>query len=245
MSIAINFHDVTLAYRNKIVQKHINGTFEKASMTAVIGSNGCGKSTLIKAIARIIKPAQGYIENSFPKNKIAYLAQISEIDRSFPVTVFDFVSCGLWASTGAFKALTSTQQENIASALAAVGMSAHQQQLIGELSGGQFQRIRFAQLALQDAELILLDEPFAGVDEHTVTDLMCLLHYWHEQGKTLITVLHDLELVRQQFPQVIALEQAHLLGWGETSLYLDRYHKKITPTNTEYKTSALPQKEHP
>lgn len=245
MSTAINFHDVTLAYRNKLVQKNINGTFEKASMTAIVGSNGCGKSTLMKAIARIIKPAKGYIENNFSKNKVAYLAQISEIDRSFPITVFDFVSCGLWSSSGAFQALSPSQQENITSALAAVGMITHQQQLIGELSGGQFQRIRFAQLALQNADLILLDEPFTGVDEHTVTDLMCLLHYWHEQGKTLITVLHDLELVNQQFAQVMVLEQDHLLGWGDTNLYLDQYHKKLTPTNTEYKTLVQSQKEHP
>ncbi|MGL4667114.1 MAG: metal ABC transporter ATP-binding protein [Saezia sp.] len=234
-STGIIFEHTTLAYRHKIVQKDIQGHIHAGSMVAIVGVNGSGKSTLMKAMAGLMRPAGGDIHNYFKKEKIAYLSQLNSIDSTFPITVFDFVACGLWAQIGAFKAIQKTEMETILSALDAVGMRAYEDTLIGELSGGQLQRIRFARLALQDAELFLLDEPFAAVDEHTVTDLMCLLHYWHEQGKTVVVVLHDMELVRKQFPEIIVLgEHKKIIGWGNTEQYYSLYHTSPTLLNTEY-----------
>lgn len=239
----IVFNHATLAYRRRLVLKDIQGHIQAGSMTAIVGANGCGKSTIMKTMAGLMKISQGDFRNYFKKEKIAYLSQINTIDRSFPITVFDFVACGLWIQTGAFKSISIEQSETIHSALDAVGMRAYENTLIGELSGGQFQRIRFARLALQDADLFLLDEPFTAVDEHTITDLMCLLHYWHEQGKTVIAVLHDMELVRKQFPQIVVLGSNQVLGWGATADYLSLYQTSPTPLNTEYQQtipSSLP-----
>lgn len=215
---AILLDDVTLSYRKQTVLRHVNGQIDMGSLTAIVGPNGCGKSTLLKAISGMLSPAVGRIRISDSlRTHIAYLSQISEIDRSFPVTVFDFIACGLWACTGAFKAIGSALATRIDMALETVGMRSHAGELIGELSGGQFQRIRFAQLILQEAQLLMLDEPFTGIDEPTINDLMRLLQHWHQQGMTMLVVLHDTELVRAQFPQVMILGQnKQVVAWGET-----------------------------
>lgn len=236
----IYFDHVTLAYRHQVVLKDIQGHINAGCMVAIVGSNGCGKSTLMKTMAGLMRPVRGCIKNYFKKEKIAYLAQINTIDSTFPITVFDFVACGLWQFAGAFKAIGQDQIETIHSALDAVGMRAYENALIGELSGGQFQRIRFARLALQDADLFLLDEPFAAVDEHTITDLMCLLHYWHEQGKTVVVVLHDMALVSKQFPQCIVLGKCQVLGWGATEQYLPLYQTSPILLNTEHQLPSSP-----
>lgn len=226
---ALSFHNVLLAYRHQIVLNGVSGHIDAGTLTAIVGANGCGKSTLIKAIAGIVKPASGEIRIATELGHPAYLSQISEIDHSFPVTVSDFVSCGLWSRSGAFNAVNKDMAVRIQLALEAVGMRPHANQLIGELSGGQFQRIRFAQLMLQNARLLLLDEPFTGIDEHTMSDLMRLLHHWHSQGTTILTVLHDMALVRQQFPNIIVLGQHKALSWGETSNCLGAYHTSLHP----------------
>lgn len=216
-TFAISLDHIKLAYRKQTVLSDITLQIPPATLTAIVGGNGCGKSTLIKAIAAQIKPASGHLQIAFNSGQIAYLSQISEIDRSFPISVFDFVACGLWTQTGAFKAINRNQAAQIHTALKAVGMGAHADKLIGELSGGQFQRIRFAQIILQRPQLLLLDEPFTGIDEPTIADLMNLLHQWHQEGATLLVVLHDLELARQQFPQTILLGQNRVQAWGPTS----------------------------
>ena len=226
--------NLSLSYRHTTVLDNICGQIDAGSMVAIVGENGCGKSTLMKAMAGVIPAAHGAIHTSFKKSKVAYLPQINTIDTTFPITVLDFVTSGLWGKTGIFKAISDDEISIVRAALQAVGMLSYDNNLIGTLSGGQLQRIRFARLALQDADLFLLDEPFTAIDEHTVTDLMCLLHYWHEQGKTIVAVLHDTSLVQQQFPQTIALGHHQALGWGQTDIILPLF--KATPVllNTEH-----------
>lgn len=220
---AMVLNDVTLAYRQQPVLSRINAHIDHGTLTAVVGVNGCGKSTLLKAVAGLIKPLTGQITIAPNIHNMAYLAQVSEIDRSFPISVFDFVASGLWKKAGAFKAISAELETRILIALEAVGMRESADKLIGELSGGQFQRIRFAQLVLQEAQLFLLDEPFTGIDEPTMRDLMRLLHHWHRQGATLLVVLHDLELVRQQFPNVWLLGQQSILRQGDAATCLNTY----------------------
>lgn len=217
---AVRFTDVTLGYRREPVISGIDGVFTQGSMTAVIGANGCGKSTLLKAIAGLVSPSTGELSCRFRNADIGYLPQAGEIDRAFPITVADFVSMGLWRQTGAFGAMTGERAAKVRLALDAVGMLSHAGHLIGELSGGQFQRMRFARLLLQDAKLLLLDEPFTGIDARAGVDLMRLLHHWHAAGATLVVVLHDLELVRREFPLALALGEGRMLAWGAASLGL-------------------------
>lgn len=234
----IRFDHVTLAYRHNTVLDCIDGHIDTGSLTAVVGANGCGKSSLMKAIAGIIRPTHGHIQTACTRSEIAYLSQISEIDRSFPITVFDFAACGLWNQVGLFKAIGADLSAKIEKVLDAVGMSAQRNMLIGELSGGQFQRIRFAQLLLQQARLVLLDEPFTGIDERTTNELMQLIHHWHAQGTTFLVVLHDTQLVNEAFAQTMVLGEHRVLSWGKTAAALNAYTTAAAPTATVTKTST-------
>lgn len=219
----VTFRQASLGYRRQQVLQNLDGSIQTGTLTAIVGSNGSGKSTLLKAIAGIIKPIQGSIQTLCERNQITYLSQINDVDRSFPITVFDFAACGLWNKTGAFKAIDGLLATQVELALDAVGMLPHRNAQIHALSGGQFQRVRFAQIFLQGTQLVLLDEPFTGIDEATVHALMRLIHHWQDKGSTLLVVLHDTGLIWQQFPQTIVLAQHKILHWGETHTTLDHY----------------------
>ena len=147
------------------------------------------------------------------------MPQRSEIDHSFPISVFEVVAMGLWHEIGAFGGLSRSQRERVRAALAAVGMSGFESRPIGSLSGGQLQRARFARLMLQDAPLILLDEPFAAIDSRTVDDLVALILGWHAEGRTILTVVHDLEQVRRHFPTALLLSREPV-AFGPTAQVL-------------------------
>ena len=214
--------DLTLGYEGHPAVHHLSGRFEPGSLTAVLGPNGSGKSTLLKGISGVLKPLGGTImHRNLRLHEIAYLPQIAEIDRSFPASVADLVSLGLWRRRGAFAAMTGADREAMAGALEAVGLGGFARRQIGTLSGGQLQRAFFARVLLQDAKVILLDEPFAAIDERTVAELVGLLQRWHGEGRTVIAVLHDTALVRQSFPQTLLLAREPV-AWGETASVLTR-----------------------
>jgi zinc/manganese transport system ATP-binding protein len=221
---AISFHDVTLGYDRHPAVHHITGDVEAGGLLAVIGPNGAGKSTLLKGIAGELRPLSGRIElNSVKRAGIAYLPQQIEIDRLFPISVFDCVSMGLWREIGAWRGLDRQDRDKVARALATVGLQDLTDRLIGALSGGQFQRMLFARLLLQDAAIILLDEPFRAVDTKTVADLIALIERWHKERRTVLAALHDLEQVRAHFPDTLLLAR-EVVAWGET-------RKVLTPAN--------------
>jgi zinc/manganese transport system ATP-binding protein len=147
---------------------------------------------------------------------IAYLPQIAEIDRSFPIAVFDFVGTGLWRSTGLFGGVGRAGRDKIQAALAAVGLNGFENRPIGTLSGGQMQRMLFARVLLQDARLIVLDEPFNAIDAKTTTDLLALVKHWHAEGRTVLAALHDLDMVRGHFPDTLLLARGPV-AWGPTA----------------------------
>ena len=208
-------HDVCIGYRGGAVLSGVTGRFGPGSLTAIVGPNGAGKTSLLKAMLGLLPLRQGRVECRHPRRAIAYLAQAIEVDRGFPVTVEDFAALGLWPRIGGFGAVTRPLARRVRDAIAAVGLHGSERAWIGELSGGQFQRVRFARLLVQDAPVVLLDEPFAGIDAATVSDLLRLIAGWHAQGKTVIAVLHDLDLVRGHFPQTLALA-GRALAWGAT-----------------------------
>src|SRR4051795_1888275 len=221
MTAALQFRDLTLGYDRHPAVHHLNGAIETGALVAVVGPNGAGKSTLFKGIVGLIKPLAGRIERGdVPAQNIAYLPQIAEIDRSFPINVYDMVAMGLWRRTGLFGAVRHREQDDIGAAIAAVGLTGFEQRAISTLSGGQMQRTLFARLLLQDASLILLDEPFTAIDAKTTADLLDLVRRWHEEARTVVAVLHDLDMVRRIFPETLLIAREPL-AWGDTGAVLN------------------------
>ena len=216
----IRISDRTVAYDRIPAVHHLSGTFAAGSLTAVVGPNGAGKSTLLRAIVGLVRPDEGSIVvGGIDRRRIAYLPQRAQIDQSFPIDIEDAVAFGLWHETGIFGGVTADGRERIAQALAALGLAGFGRRPIGSLSVGQFQRVLFARLLLQDAGLILLDEPFAGLDSPTTSDLVGQIAIWHRQGRTVVAVLHDLTLVRQSFPDTLLMSKAGAV-WGPTAAVL-------------------------
>jgi zinc/manganese transport system ATP-binding protein len=212
---SLTFRDLTLGYNSHPAVHHLNGTVKTGSLTAIVGANGSGKSTLMKGIVGVLKPMEGE-SLAAPGARIAYLPQQSELDRSFPARVVDLVSMGLWPKRGLLGRHTAEDRETVKRALMAVGMDGFEARPIDTLSGGQLQRALFARVLVQDAEIILLDEPFNAVDARTVTDLVALIKRWHGEKRTVMVVAHDLDLVRQHFPQTLLLARRPI-AWGPTS----------------------------
>jgi zinc/manganese transport system ATP-binding protein len=216
MSAAVRFQDLTLGYDRHPAVHHLNGTVADGALLALVGPNGAGKSTLLKGIVGLLPPLAGAIERSRPAREVAYLPQIAEIDRSFPISVYDLVAMGLWRRAGLSGRIGGNERETIQKAIATVGLEGFEDRAIGTLSGGQMQRALFARLLLQDARLILLDEPFASLDAGTVADLLEIIRRWHAEERTVIAVLHDYEMVRARFPEALLLARSPV-AWGPTS----------------------------
>ena len=213
----LRLSNLTLGYNRHPAVHHLNADILPGSLLAVVGPNGAGKSTLLKGIIGELKPLQGRIETfGLARENIAYLAQQSTLDSSFPITIHDFVAMGLWAQYGAFRRFDAAAQQRIADALAAVGLSGLEKRPIGQLSGGQVQRVRFARVMLQDSPLVLLDEPYGAIDAATVHDLAKLVRRWNEEGRTVISVLHDFEHVRHEYPETLLLAR-ELVARGATA----------------------------
>ncbi|OLP52921.1 ABC transporter [Rhizobium rhizosphaerae] len=212
---ALRFRDLTLGYGDHAAVHHLDGTIARGALMAIVGANGSGKSTLLKAVAGVLRPMSGRIERSSGL-RVAYLAQQSEIDRSFPARVLDLVSLGLWPKRGLLGRFRGEDRIAIATALSAVGLEGFSDRPIDSLSGGQLQRALFARVLLQDADVILLDEPFNAIDAKTVRDLVSLIHRWHGERRTVVAVMHDLALVRETFPETLLLAR-RAVAWGETA----------------------------
>ena len=217
MAAQIKFQNVTLGYDRHPAVHHLNGEVASGALVAVIGPNGAGKSTLFRGLAGILKPLSGSIHlGGLDIKDLAYLPQTADIDRTFPISVYDFVGTGLWRRTGFFGGMGKAARDKIAQALAAVGLNGFENRSIGTLSGGQMQRMLFARVLLQDARLIVLDEPFNAIDAKTSADLLALVKRWHGEGRTVLAALHDMELVRDHFPETLLLARGPV-GWGPTA----------------------------
>ncbi|MBK9440657.1 MAG: metal ABC transporter ATP-binding protein [Comamonadaceae bacterium] len=219
----VKLDNLTVSYRQHPALHHITGQFAQGSLTAVIGSNGSGKSTLLKTIMGLLRPAGGRVQVHAPRARMAYLPQLAEIDRSFPMLVRDCVSLGCWSAVGAWGKVNATLLDRVDAAIHAVGLEGFEQRAVGSLSSGQFQRVLFARMLVQQADLILLDEPFNAMDSRTTAALLDLIHQWHAQGQTVIAVLHDDAQVRKHFPQTLMLAR-ELVAWGDTAQVLTEPH---------------------
>jgi len=217
MTAPLHFRNLTLGYDRHPAVHHLDGAVAQGSLTAVIGPNGAGKSTLFKGVVGTLKPLAGRIERHGVKAEdIAYLPQVAEIDRTFPISVFDMVAVGLWRTKGLFGGIGRGDRDSVEAALAAVDLTGFEDRSIGTLSGGQMQRMLFARLLLQDARVIVLDEPFNAIDAKTSADLLALVRRWHEEQRTVLAALHDLEIVRSNFPESLLLAREPV-AWGRTA----------------------------
>src|SRR3954453_15369839 len=237
MTAALQFRDLTLGYDRHPAVHHLDGAIETGALVAVVGPNGAGKSTLFKGIVGLIKPLAGRIERGdVPAQNIAYLPQAAEIDRTFPINVYDMVAMGLWRRTGLFGGLDREARDRIEQAIAAVGLTGFEDRSIATLSGGQMQRMLFARLLLQDARVIVLDEPFNAVDAKTSADLFDLVQRWHGERRTVLTAMHDIDFgggarrpvgtamsylvfVRPHLPEPLRLGREPV-AWGHTASVL-------------------------
>jgi zinc/manganese transport system ATP-binding protein len=212
----LQLQNLTLGYDRHPAVHHLDGIVNDGALIAVVGPNGAGKSTLFKAIAGMLKPLAGSItRDAIDSRGIGYLPQAPDIDRSFPIGVYDMVAMGLWRSHGVFGGIGAKDHQAVAAAIAAVGLTGFERRPIGTLSGGQMQRMLFARLLAQDARLILLDEPFAAIDARTSAELLKLVQGWHRQRRTILAALHDLDLVRAIFPETLLLAREPV-AWGPT-----------------------------
>ena len=211
----VTIDNLTVSYRQHPALHHISGVFAPGSLTAVVGPNGSGKSTLLKAIMGLVPTSSGSVKVSVPCARMAYLPQLAEIDRSFPMDVHDCVLLGCWPDCGAWGGVGAAQTQSIHAALANVGLQGFENRTLSSLSSGQLQRVLFARLLVQDADLILLDEPFNAMDSKTVSALLTTIAAWHAQKRTVVAVLHDDAQVREHFPQTVLLAR-ELIDWGPT-----------------------------
>ncbi len=211
----IRLAGLTLGYDRHPAVHHLDGSVRDGDLLALVGPNGAGKSTLLKGMVGEIPCLDGRIERV---GAIAYMPQADEIDRSFPLSVMDLAGMGLWRRAGAWRSL-GRQRPAIQAALATVGLEGFAARPIGTLSGGQFRRALFARLILQDCPVVLLDEPFTGIDARTVDDLLALIRIWHADGRTVVAALHDLAQVRAHFPATLLLAREPV-AWGPTAQVL-------------------------
>jgi zinc/manganese transport system ATP-binding protein len=218
--VGVELDQISAAYADRVAFAGLSGSFAAGSLTAVVGPNGAGKSSLLKAIAGTLPLQSGKIVcGSRQHYDLAYLPQQAELNRSFPIEVRELITLGAWRSFGHYRRPSDEIFQRVVHAATAVGLENVLKRPVEELSVGELQRALFARLLLQDAAVILLDEPFAAVDERTTEDLMDLVRRLHEEGRTVIAVLHDLDQVRDDFPTTLLLART-CIAWGETALVL-------------------------
>ncbi len=230
----LRLDNVTLSRGGRTVARNLSGVFAPGSLTAVTGPNGCGKSTLLQTLAGVLPLTAGRISHApdIALPDIALLAQEGRLDRGFPINCRDVVALGATARLGYFRDIGGALAGDAQAALAAVGLPRFGDRPIGALSAGQFQRVLFARALLRDAAIILLDEPFSAVDAATEAALMDVVHAWHAEGRTIIAVLHDLDLIRAEFPNTLLLGSDPPI-WGPTEQVLPRRRTRERVVNAQ------------
>jgi len=206
IALMMTLENLLVGYDGAAVAPVIDGRIVRGSLTAIVGVNGCGKSTLLSTLAGLISPVSGRVVWDTRRPTIGWLAQRHALDQQFPLTVRDVVCQGAWPRVPLLYGVGLAMRRRIGAALDRVGLLSLAKEPVETLSGGQFQRMLFARILVQQAPLIMLDEPFTGVDETTSDILMGLIMEMHQRGQTVLAVLHDSERVSRFFPQTLVLD---------------------------------------
>lgn len=211
-SLPLTTQALSVSYDGKPAILGVDLAVAQGRMTAIVGPNGAGKSTLLKACLDVLPRLSGEVRFfgrplAQSRQRIAYVPQRASVDWDFPASVADVVLMGLYRQTGLLARITRAQRDAVEAALDRVGMADFAARQIGQLSGGQQQRVFLARALVQNADLYILDEPFAGVDAATEAAIVTILHMLRDGGRSVLAVHHDLSTLRGYFDDVILLNQ--------------------------------------
>jgi manganese/zinc/iron transport system ATP- binding protein len=218
---ALEVRHLTVSYRSAPVLWEVSCSFPAERLSAIVGPNGAGKSTLLKAALGLVVADAGRVliagaEGRDALDRVAYVPQRESVDWDFPITVREVVEMGRYRSAGWFRRLARADRAIAAECLERVGMANYGRRQIGQLSGGQRQRVFLARALAQQAPVLLMDEPFAGIDARTQADLLDLLGRLRDEGTSVIVVHHDMAQVRAAFDWALLLN-VRALGCGPTA----------------------------
>lgn len=228
----LHIQNLSVVYPNGVqALSEVNLSVVTGGIFGILGPNGGGKTTFVKGVLGLVDAKGKVLFQGKPIKKhakqTAYVEQKQEIDMDFPITVFQCVLMGTYPKLGFFKKPGKKEKERTAEALEKVGLLAYKNRQIGELSGGQFQRVLIARTLVQEADLIFLDEPFVGIDVRSEAIIIERLRELAQQGKTIMIVHHDLNKVRRYFDQVILINKT-LITYGKTDEVYTRENMKKT-----------------
>jgi manganese/zinc/iron transport system ATP- binding protein len=223
-SIPLSVQDLTVAWHRKPVIWDVQFDVAPGQLVGIIGPNGAGKSTLLKAIMDLVPRTSGRIEifgGPWKQNRqrVGYVPQRESVDWDFPVSVLDVVTMGLYGRLGWFRPVRKQHREAAQRALERVGMGALAGRQISQLSGGQQQRTFLARALVQDADLYLMDEPFAAVDAATEQAIVEILREMRAAGKTAVVIHHDLHTVTDYFDSVVLLNMRVVAQGATTDVF--------------------------
>jgi manganese/zinc/iron transport system ATP- binding protein len=218
---ALEVRGLTVSYRSAPVLWEVDAQFPAGRLCAVVGPNGAGKSTLLKAALGLVPSDAGQVlfdgqAGRAGLDRVAYVPQRESVDWDFPITVREVVEMGRYRATGWFRRVSRADRAIAAECLERVGMAGYGRRQIGQLSGGQRQRVFLARALAQRAPVLVMDEPFAGIDARTQADLLDLLREMRSQGASIIVVHHDMAQVRAAFDWTLLLN-VRALGCGPTA----------------------------
>nr|WP_315444958.1 ATP-binding cassette domain-containing protein [uncultured Pseudomonas sp.] len=197
---------------------------ESGSLTAIIGANGCGKSSLLKVIAGLQKPLAGQVTLSVPRQSgVSFLPQQQHLDRQFPISLQELVAAGFWGR----RLSTQLRAQRLAAALEAWHLNGLDNRPLMALSGGELQRALLARLSLTDSPVLLLDEPHAALDELGQQLLWQHIHAWHAEGRTLVVVCHDLAAVRQHIAKTLLIKNRICVYGASAELIQQSPHMQV------------------
>jgi manganese/zinc/iron transport system ATP- binding protein len=214
---ALEVRRLTVSYSAKPVLWDVDAAFPEGALSAIVGPNGAGKSTLLRAALGLVPADAGQaLVLGLPArralDRVAYVPQREAVDWDFPITVREVVEMGRYRSAGWVRRLRRGDRVAVEAALERVGMTAYARRQIGELSGGQRQRVFLARALAQDAPVLVMDEPFAGVDARTESALLALLAEQRDEGRSVVLVHHDLGTVRRAFDWALVLNVRAIAG---------------------------------
>lgn len=222
-TISIDVQNLTVAYHGKVALHGASLQLQSGTICGLVGMNGAGKSTLFKAIMGFVKPAQGRVLihglghcQVQRQSWVAYVPQSEDVDWNFPVHVQDVVMMGRYGYMNVLRVPSARDRQVVRDCLEQVEMWPYRDRQIGELSGGQRKRAFFARALAQQGKVLLLDEPFTGVDIRTEKLMIDLLIQLRQQGQTILISTHDLNSITTFCDQVVLINRT-ILAYGETS----------------------------
>jgi len=225
--IGLDVKNITVTYKNGHTAIHDTSfSLPQGTITALVGVNGSGKSTLFKSIMGFVSLAAGSVEilgmpvkKALKSNQVAYVPQSEEIDWNFPVLVKDVVMMGRYGHMNIFRHAKQKDHQMVEMALSRVGMESFRERQIGELSGGQKKRVFLARALAQESQIVLLDEPFTGVDVKTEEQIMALLREMRSEGKVILVSTHNLGSVPEFCDRAVLINRTILASGTTKSVF--------------------------